>query len=663
MVAVFEALAEKSDLTVFFCSVSGTRAMPWERQRLDFEHRFVVGHAIRRSTPDATDFYPSPQVFARLIANHSDLVISSGFSFPSLYAAAYCRLWGRRLLIHSDGTASSEAGIGRGQRFTRRALSSLADGAIGNSKQAVRRFEELGFAPVFEAPHSTAMEPFTAVGLARAYDPAAVLHVITAGRLIPRKGVDRLLRAVAEARTRDVVVNLTIVGSGEEEAHLRSLAGELGLNDVAWIGFVQQRELPMLFAQANVFAFPTLDDPFGIVLLEAAASGLPLIASPRGGATEDLVSDQGSGVVVDPDDTEAFAIALTTLARDPALRERMGRTAHEIAKVRTPTNTADAYLRAAAATLRPDEFTAVVYSGATESARTLDYQRTEAHPDVSVIEAPQSLPNGAVPPSNPRVSLGEAVRRYPLLVIVSTLILAGAGVALGLHRESIYTATSEAVVEPLAPTVVQLSGAVQAAEDLATNESRLIKSDGITNPLAQQFRTTHLSVANHLSATPVPNSTVIKVSAESSSESGAVALANAATEKFATYTTAALQTNTIAKRLLKAYTAAALNYRRALGAQERLGTKASKQLQLEAGAAVDAAKISQQALSQQYENLVQSHSTAPTITPFVLATAATNDRTSKLETYVFAGILAGLLIGCALATFLASRRLRRGLES
>ena len=279
---------------------------------------------------------------------------------------------------------------------------------------------------------------------------------------------------------------------------------------------------------------------------------------------------------------------------------------------------------------------------------------------MSTIETPPAAPPDSRPATTRRVTTGEALRRYPLVALLCVLILAGIGVGLGLHRHATYTATSQVVVEPLAPTVVQLSGAVQAAEDLATNESRLIDSDGITAPLAQQFNSTALHIANHLSATPVPNSTVIKIRAESESAAGAIALANAAAARFSAYVSAALQNSTIPNRVLKAYTAAALAYRRALDAQQRAaGKRSSKSAQLQAGAVVDAAQIRQQALSQQYENLVQSHSTAPTVAPFVLTSTATSDRTSKLQTYVFAGVLAGLLIGCALVTFLANRRSRR----
>ncbi|MGZ4178084.1 MAG: glycosyltransferase, partial [Solirubrobacteraceae bacterium] len=85
----------------------------------------------------------------------------------------------------------------------------------------------------------------------------------------------------------------------------------------------------------------------GIVLLEAAAAGLPLVCSPHAGASADLVQEGETGFVVEPRDTAAFVRALTVLAGDAGLRARMGRAAHELAGRRTPADTADAYVRAA----------------------------------------------------------------------------------------------------------------------------------------------------------------------------------------------------------------------------------------------------------------------------------------------------------------------------
>ncbi len=353
MVAVLGALSEQCDLTALFCSQSGTRAMAWDLPAPPFRHRVIGGLTLRRRSPDATDFYLSPRIPIALARTRPDVIISGGFSFPSLYAAAYARTTRTGLVIHSDGTARSEAGIGRGQRLTRRILARASHAAAGNSQQAVARFVELGWEPgrVLPAPHATNVAPFHAVARARTYRQGEQLSVLSVGRLIPRKGIDRLLLAAHAARQAGADVRLVLVGSGPEEAALRAQAERLEV-PVAWHGFVDQDGLPPHYAAADAFAFPTREDPFGIVLLEAAASGLPLIASPHGGATGDFVRAGESGFVVDPDDVEGAAQALVALARDPALRERMGRAAHELTGDRTPQATAERYLQAAEAARR-----------------------------------------------------------------------------------------------------------------------------------------------------------------------------------------------------------------------------------------------------------------------------------------------------------------------
>jgi glycosyltransferase involved in cell wall biosynthesis len=162
--------------------------------------------------------------------------------------------------------------------------------------------------------------------------------------------VDLLVRGVARARAGGTAVTLTVGGSGPEDARLRSLAAALEV-PVSWRGFVDQPDLPPLYAEADAFALPTLDDPFGIVVLEAAAAGLPLIASPFAGATEDFVVDGVNGFVVDPSDEAALADAIARLAAQPDLRARMGEAAHEASRTRTPEAAAHGYLEAVEAAI------------------------------------------------------------------------------------------------------------------------------------------------------------------------------------------------------------------------------------------------------------------------------------------------------------------------
>jgi glycosyltransferase involved in cell wall biosynthesis len=349
-VAVHRALAEIVDLVAIYCAQSGTRGLPWEFGRLPYRHEVVGGAKVSRRSPDDTDFQPDPRILRALVRARPDAVISAGYSFPTVYSALYCRIRGVPLLIHCDGTSAYERSLNRLQRLARRVLVPATAGAIANSEPAARRFEELGFAPgrVFRAPHSTNVAALHDVGRARRYPSTAKVRILATGRLIPRKGFDRLVRAFAEASSQREGLSLRIVGSGPAAPALQRLARELG-TEVQFTGFVDHRSLPAVYADADVYAFPTLDDPFGFVLLEAAAAGLPIVASPLGGATEELIADEATGLVRHPDDLAGWAAALLRLAADPALRERLGRAAHAATTMRTPEATAQAYADAVGA--------------------------------------------------------------------------------------------------------------------------------------------------------------------------------------------------------------------------------------------------------------------------------------------------------------------------
>ena len=349
MAVVFEALARRSDLTVVFCSETGTRAMPWDIGELTFRHVVVGGLTVRRTHPDATDFYLSPRILRAIGRARPDGVVAAGYSVPTLYAAVWSRFTGRPFVIHSDGTSASERGYGRAQLIARRILLRRAAAAVANSGPAAERFRELGVPPdrLFLARHATRLEPMWQAGEARSYESGGALRLLAVGRLIPRKGFDRLLRGVARARARRASVVLTILGSGPEEGALRALANSLGLEgEVTFAGFVDQAGLPAHYSAADAFAFPTLEDPFGFVLLEAMAAGLPVVTSPFAGATADLVDDGDNGLVADPGDVEATADALVRLAGDAELRARLGRAARATTLDRTPDAAASGYVRA-----------------------------------------------------------------------------------------------------------------------------------------------------------------------------------------------------------------------------------------------------------------------------------------------------------------------------
>lgn len=174
------------------------------------------------------------------------------------------------------------------------------------------------------------------VRAANGVGPGDVL-VASVSRLVPRKGMHTLIRAVAEADARlgaaGPRLRLVIGGTGREESALRDLAASLGA-PATLTGRLADRAVAELYGAADLMAMLCNErwwgleqEGFGIVFLEAAAAGVPQLAGRSGGAHE-AVDDGQTGLVLDrPEDVGAAAAALVELARDPERRAKLGEAA------------------------------------------------------------------------------------------------------------------------------------------------------------------------------------------------------------------------------------------------------------------------------------------------------------------------------------------------
>jgi glycosyltransferase involved in cell wall biosynthesis len=156
------------------------------------------------------------------------------------------------------------------------------------------------------------------------------LLVLSVGRISAEKRLDILLSAIELLRIERPGVRLVIAGDGPARDELESSAPD----GVEFLGELHGDELAVLYACADVFCFPSTTDTFGQVLLEAGASGLPVIAA-RAGGTLELVEHERTGLLVRPAGVDEMADALRRLAEEPKLRIRLGRTARSVALERT----------------------------------------------------------------------------------------------------------------------------------------------------------------------------------------------------------------------------------------------------------------------------------------------------------------------------------------
>jgi len=174
-------------------------------------------------------------------------------------------------------------------------------------------------------------DPEARAELRRRYRLGNAPVVACVSRLVARKGQDALVRALPLVRARVPGARLLLVGDGPYGPRLRRVAAEVGVaEDVVFTGAVPAGELAAHHAVGDVFALPCrtrgggLDvEGLGIVLLEAAACGLPVVAGKSGGAPE-TVQEGRTGHVVDGRDITAIAAALSGLLADPARAQAMG---------------------------------------------------------------------------------------------------------------------------------------------------------------------------------------------------------------------------------------------------------------------------------------------------------------------------------------------------
>jgi UDP-glucose:(heptosyl)LPS alpha-1,3-glucosyltransferase len=172
------------------------------------------------------------------------------------------------------------------------------------------------FAPGVRAEQALAMR--ATLGIPRERLVAAFV-----GSEWERKGLEVLIRTLASAPDWELVV----AGGGDEERY-RELARSLGVGDaVHWIGVT--RDVQLVYQLANALVFPTSYEAFSLVTLEAAASGLPILATPVNGVRE-LVADGESGYLISREPS-MIAERLQRLAEDGPLRERMGQAARQAA--------------------------------------------------------------------------------------------------------------------------------------------------------------------------------------------------------------------------------------------------------------------------------------------------------------------------------------------
>jgi glycosyltransferase involved in cell wall biosynthesis len=167
--------------------------------------------------------------------------------------------------------------------------------------------------------------------------PKSSLVVLYVGRFDRRKGIETLVRAIGKSILPGLAdIRLVIVGGsrprqsdGIERERIEGIVDELGLRQyTTFPGQIDHEQLPYYYAGANVCVVPSYYEPFGLVAIEAMASGTPVVASEVGGLKFTVVSEK-TGLLCPPQNEQAFAKAIDRILARPAWQEKLGKAARE----------------------------------------------------------------------------------------------------------------------------------------------------------------------------------------------------------------------------------------------------------------------------------------------------------------------------------------------
>jgi glycosyltransferase involved in cell wall biosynthesis len=312
----------------------------------------VVGNTQFGQDYSARVANASLKIVLPLLKFRPQIIFTSGFSIWTLLALSLKPVAGWRVAILYDGSSPSiDFRNSWARLLLRRSLARMADGFCANSGAAKDYLIDVLHAPpakvfgsTYLVPDVTALVPThqVAAPVVTGDGGAKIVTFLFVGELIPRKGMRQLLQACALLnRSSPHNYRLLAIGDGEERAELAQLATAEDLDDVVtWLGWLPYEQLGTYFKSADALIFPTLEDVWGMVVLEAMAFGQPVLCSKWAGAAELLVPGE-NGELFDPHHPAELAALMARAIQQPQMLATMGANARRMTAQYTPTAAVD----------------------------------------------------------------------------------------------------------------------------------------------------------------------------------------------------------------------------------------------------------------------------------------------------------------------------------
>ncbi len=286
----------------------------------------------------------SPEIINRLFRFKPQVIFTLAFSLWSFLAVLLKPLFGWKIIIFYEGSAPTIDSCNSKFRILwRRIITYFVDALITNNQRGklyltniLNADEDLVCVRPIEVPDVKAMT----IGL----DDIKSLNLklqhpifLFVGQVITRKGIHLLLKTCELLQKQNCCdYTLIVIGDGSQRNELEDFTQKYGLNNnVKWLGWIEYSALSNYFQIADVFVFPTLEDTWGMVVLEAMVFGKPILCSKWAGACEMVVEGE-NGYIFDPYQPENLAKMMKNFIDNPSLITSMGLCSKQLIAQHTP---------------------------------------------------------------------------------------------------------------------------------------------------------------------------------------------------------------------------------------------------------------------------------------------------------------------------------------
>jgi glycosyltransferase involved in cell wall biosynthesis len=338
------------DITALYCSNISLRGgvdpgfkqvVTWDVDLLSgFRSVFVGNEQSNKRMPKGFWSLIAPEIWHEVRNGQYDVLVLHGYAYAAyIIAFLAAKSKGIPVMMRCD----THLGLS-GKKWKRW----LRDGVLSFVYRYVDRFLAIGSANhayyrslgisenrIFDVPFAVDNERFINAARVSLKERISIRQrlglpeegpvILFASKFMRRKRPDDVIRAAEALGNMGLQFTMLVIGGGEMEAELKKMVASLKLDNIIVGGFVNQTELPSIYAACDIFVFPSENEPWGLVVNEVMCAGLPVVVADKVGCVPDLVKEGVNGYLIQAGDVPSLVRALSQLIVDDDLRGRMGK--------------------------------------------------------------------------------------------------------------------------------------------------------------------------------------------------------------------------------------------------------------------------------------------------------------------------------------------------